>query len=86
MSAIRQRLVGTAGNNPQTMIFCDMLDPSGSGCDRNMYGPPTGYDAREARKLAKSFGWGRVAGKDYCTAHMPSALAREAIPPARGTQ
>lgn len=76
MSAIRQRLVGTAGNNPQTSIFCDQVDVMGSGCDRNKYGPPTGWDAREARKIAKSLGWGRVNGRDYCAAHLPSALVR----------
>lgn len=70
MSAIRVR---TPGNNPETRIFCEMTDPSGAGCDRNI-NPPTSWDAREARKVAKSSGWGRVAGKDYCTAHMPSAL------------
>lgn len=74
MTAVRQRLAGTAGNNPQTMIFCDMTDFSGAGCDRNKYGPPTSWDAREARKIAASLGWRRIEGKDYCAAHVPSVL------------
>jgi hypothetical protein len=65
MSAIRVRVVG---NNPCTKIYCDWTDGQGSGCRSNTT-PPTDWDAREARKVAKAHGYVRVDGQDYCPDH-----------------
>lgn len=63
------RRVRTPGNNPETRIYCDWTNGQGGGCPSNV-NPPTDWDAREARERAKSIGWGRVVGKDYCPDHL----------------
>ena len=71
MTAVRVR---TPGNNPETRIFCDGGDylAGGSPCQTL---PMVDYDAREARKRARTFGWHHVGGRhgDYCAGCWPSA-------------
>lgn len=68
VTAVRERLAGTAGNSPQTRILCDWTTADGAGCPNNV-NPPTSWDAREARRVARSLGYTRVNGKDWCPEH-----------------